>query len=56
VTSRAGDIQLLILTLLIALSPLLWFFGIPLDKVVIADVFWLVLWLVTAIVGQRYER
>lgn len=53
---RFGDIILLILVLLIILSPVLWLLGFPLDKVAVLTGYWIILWLLTATIGRRYEH
>jgi hypothetical protein len=51
---KVGNIALLVLSILIVLSPLLWLAGVAWWKVGIADAFWMTIWMATAIVRRNY--
>jgi len=53
---RAGDIALYVLVCLIVVAPLLWFAGVPLERVGVAVGWWALCFVVVSWVGGRYGR
>jgi len=53
---RAGDIALYVLVCLIVVAPLLWFAGVPLERVGAAVGWWALCFVVVSWLGGRYGR